>query len=79
MLVRYIDAALRRAKYEMLEDGTFVGTVPGLRGVLANAPTLERCRDELAEVVEGWVLVRVAHGLKVPSIGGVRVVVKTVA
>lgn len=79
MLVRYIDAALRRARYELIEDGTFVGTVPGLRGVLANAPTLERCRDELAEVIEGWVLVRVAKGKAVPPIGRVRVTVQTVA
>jgi len=79
MLTRYIDRALRRAKYELVDDGAFVGTVKGLRGVLATAPTLERCRDELAEVVEGWVLVRIAHGLKVPPLDGVRVEVKTVA
>src|SRR2546426_730470 len=46
----------------MLEDRTFVGSVPGLRGVLANARTLEKCRDDLAEVIEGWILVRVASG-----------------
>ncbi len=54
----------------MLEDGTFCGTVTNLRGVVAMAGTLERCRDELAEVVEEWVLVRVARGLSVPAIGG---------
>ena len=30
MMVRYIDAALRRAKYEMLEDGTFEYVSGGL-------------------------------------------------
>jgi predicted RNase H-like HicB family nuclease len=54
----------------MLDDGTFCGTVAKLRGVVAVADTLERCRDELAEVVEEWVLVRVARGLSVPAIGG---------
>jgi predicted RNase H-like HicB family nuclease len=73
MLVEYIHRALRKAKYEILEDGTFYGTVPGLRGVLANASTLEACRDELAEVIEGWVLVRVAHGLPIPPVDGVKV------
>jgi predicted RNase H-like HicB family nuclease len=79
MLTKYIDRALRRAKYRILDDGTFVGTVPGLRGVLAHARSLEKCRSELAEVVEGWVLVRVARGLRIPPIGGARVEVKTVA
>ena len=79
MLTDYLDRALRKATYEMLEDGTFVGAVPGLRGVLASAKTLETCRDELAEVIEGWVLVRVANGLTIPAIDGIRVVVKKAA
>jgi len=79
MLVEYINRALRKAKYEMLEDGTFVATVPGLRGVLASAATVEGCRDQLAEVIEGWVLVRIAHGLPVPSVDGVKVVASKVA
>ncbi len=53
MIVEYIDRALRRATYEKLDDGTFVGEVAGLQGVLANAETLEECRDQLAEVIEG--------------------------
>ena len=76
MLIEYVRRALHRAKYELIEDGTFVGTVPGLRGVIANADTLEACRDELAEVIEGWVLFRVANGLRVPSVDGIRINVK---
>lgn len=72
MIREYIDRALRRATYDKLEDGTFVGEIPGLRGVLANAASLEKCRDQLAEVVEEWALVRIARGLPVPAIGGVR-------
>jgi predicted RNase H-like HicB family nuclease len=76
MLTEYIDRALRKAKYEKLDDdGTFVGEVPGLQGVLANAPTLEECRDQLAEVVEGWVLFRIANGMQIPAIDGVTVTV----
>ncbi len=77
MIVTYIDSALRRATYEQLKDGQFVGEVPGLDGVLATAPTLEGCRDQLAEVVEEWVLVRVARGLRVPALDGVTVAVKS--
>jgi predicted RNase H-like HicB family nuclease len=76
MIRQYVEEALRRARYEKLEDGTFYAEVPRLRGVLATAPTLEECRDQLAEVVEEWVLVRVARGLGVPSFGKVTVRVK---
>ncbi len=76
MLIEYVRRAMKRAKYEILDDGTFFGTVPGLRGVWANEKTLEACRDELAEVIEGWVLVRVAQGLDVPPVSGVRINVK---
>ncbi|MBI4617600.1 MAG: type II toxin-antitoxin system HicB family antitoxin [Planctomycetes bacterium] len=76
MLRDYVDRALRRAKYEILEDGSVCAMVPGLRGVIAHADTVEACRAQLAEVVEEWVLVRVARGLRVPAIDGVRVRVR---
>ncbi len=53
MLTDYIQAAMRRAKYEILEDnGTFYGEIPGFQGVWSNAATLEDCRRELQEVLE---------------------------
>jgi predicted RNase H-like HicB family nuclease len=64
---QYVDEALRSARYDKLEDGTFYGEVPRLRGVLATAETLEECRSQLAEVVEEWVLIRVARRLPVPA------------
>ncbi len=76
MIARYIDKALRRARYTEPDPGVYCATVPGLRGVLATAPTLEACRDQLAEVIEEWVLVRVSRGLAVPPLGGVTVAVK---
>ena len=75
MIREYIDRALHRATYDKLEDGTFVGEVPGLQGVLANAEALEDCRRQLAEVIEEWVLVRVSRGLPVPAVDGVTVAV----
>ena len=61
MLTSYIQDALRRAHYEILsDDGSFYGDVPGFEGVLANATTLAACREQLAEVLEEWILV-VSH------------------
>ena len=71
-----MDATLRGARYEKLDDGTFYGEVPKLRGVLATAPNLEACRNQIAEVVEEWVLVRIAKGLPVPPLGKIEVRVK---
>ncbi|HEV8306390.1 MAG TPA: type II toxin-antitoxin system HicB family antitoxin [Methylomirabilota bacterium] len=76
MIRGYVEQALRIARYDKLEDGAFYGEVPRLRGVLATADTLEKCRNQLAEVVEEWVLVRVARGLSVPPLGRVRVRIK---
>jgi predicted RNase H-like HicB family nuclease len=76
MITKYIDKALERARYEVLEDGSFCATVPRLRGVMALGRGVEECRRELAEVVEGWVLVRVARGLDVPRLGGVVIQVR---
>lgn len=76
MIRQYVEEALQSARYDKLEDGTFYGEVPRLRGVLVTAETLEECRNQLAEVVEEWVLVRVAKGLAVPSFGRIGVRVK---
>jgi predicted RNase H-like HicB family nuclease len=76
VITRYIDQALRRARYRMVDGSVYCAVVPGLRGVIATGPTLEDCRDQLAEVVEEWVLVRVARGLAVPRLGGVTVEVR---
>ncbi len=76
MITRYVSQALRRARYRQVDGGLFCATVPGLRGVIATGMNLETCRDQLADVVEEWVLVRVARGLPVPRLGGVTVEIR---
>ena len=72
MLIDYIHAAMRRARYEMLaDDEGFVATIPGFKGLLAHAATLEACRDELQDVLQSWMLVRMDHRLRLPVIDGV--------
>ncbi len=65
MLTKYIAAAMRKVKYEILaEDGAYYGEIPGFEGVWANTPSLEACREELAEVLEEWVLFRGSRNLR---------------
>jgi len=76
VILRYLDQALARARYEQLDDGSWSAHVPQLRGVIGIGPSLERCRANLAEVVEEWVLVRVARTLPIPRLGGVTIRVR---
>jgi predicted RNase H-like HicB family nuclease len=77
MLTKYLDAAMRHAHYEILsDDGTYYGEIPQCQGVYANAPTLEQCRTELAEVLEDWILFRTYKNLALPKIDGIELTVK---
>ena len=76
VISKYIAQALHRAQYRIVDDGLFCGTVAGLPGVIATGKTLEICRDQLVEVLEEWLLVRVAQGLTIPRIGTATVQVK---
>ena len=72
MLTDYIAAAMRHAKYEIFsEDGTYYGEIPECRGVWANCPTLEACREELQEVLEDWIMIRIADHLPLPVIDNI--------
>jgi len=72
MLTQFIQAAMRRATYELLQDRSFYGEIPGLAGVYANASTLESCRDQLQEVLEGWIVVGLRLGHAMPVVDGIR-------
>jgi len=70
VISEYIEAALARAKYEIIKDKEpYYGEVLGLDGVWATGKTLEKCRKNLAEVIDGWIVVRLGKGLPIPPIG----------
>lgn len=71
MLTDYIRAALERAEYEKIEDGSFFGRIPGLQGLWANAATQEACRRELEEALEDWLLVGLRLGHAIPVLDGI--------
>jgi predicted RNase H-like HicB family nuclease len=80
MLLEYVQAALRHAKYEILpDDGSYYGEISECKGVYANSKTLEDCREELREVLEEWVLFRVHKNLPLPLIDEIELLVKKVA
>ncbi len=77
MFTMYLKAAMKKAKYEILQDdNTFYGEIPGFDGVYANARTLEACHDELEEVLEEWILFRISRNLPLPQVNGIELKIK---
>lgn len=70
MFSEYIGATLRQAKYESLENGSYTATVEGLRGVIATGETIEKCREDLIEVIEEWITIRLQRGFAIPDLDG---------
>ncbi|MGB0389252.1 MAG: type II toxin-antitoxin system HicB family antitoxin [Ardenticatenaceae bacterium] len=72
MFASYIDQAMERSHYEIIEDeGTYWGEIPGLQGVWARHATLEGCRRELREALSDWIALRLRLGLSVPVVAGI--------
>jgi len=71
VLVEYLREAMRRAKYKILEDGTYYGWIEELTGVWASAGSLEECREELESVVEDWLLLGLKMGHEIIPLGDI--------
>jgi len=70
LITEYIEAALRRAKYEIIDDEEpYYGEVQELEGVWATGKTLEECRHNLADVIDSWLVLSLKRGLPIPPIG----------
>ena len=69
MILEYIERALAHARYELIEDEEhYYGEIPELKGVYATGKTLEDCRANLKEVIDGWIIIRLRRGLSIPPI-----------
>jgi len=70
-LTAYIEAALELAVYDKLEDGSFAGEIPKLKGVAAFGKSLRECEGELRSTLEDWILVGLRLGHKLPVLAGI--------
>ncbi|MGL4499396.1 MAG: type II toxin-antitoxin system HicB family antitoxin [Planktothrix sp.] len=66
MLTDYIYAGMNRAKYEILDDGIFYGEIPDCQGVWSSGKTLEECRENLQDALEGWIILGLRLGHRLP-------------
>ena len=58
------------ATFEKLDDGTFAGTIPACRGVMAFGDTLMGCRHLLQSTLEDWLLLGLRMGHAMPVLAG---------
>lgn len=79
MLTKYIQAAMKRTQYEILDDKSYHGSIAGFEGVWANEPTLEACRQELQEALEDWILLGVSLNHELPVVDGIELKYSEVA
>jgi predicted RNase H-like HicB family nuclease len=70
-LTAYIEAALEVACYDKLDDGSFAGEIPGLKGVAAFGNSLRECQNELRSTLEDWILVGLKLGHSLPVLAGI--------
>ncbi len=53
--------------YEIVDDPEpYYGEISECKGVWATGETLEECRRNLEEALEGWIVVRLQRGLPIP-------------
>ena len=74
MRTEYIQAAMNEATYEIIDDAwPYYGEIKRLKGLWASGRTLEECRRNLAEALEGWLIVSLQLGNKIPTVNGVKI------
>jgi predicted RNase H-like HicB family nuclease len=56
-----------------------MGEIPDCPGVNADVETRGNCREKLAEVREGWILLRVSRNLPLPVVDGINLAIEGVA
>ena len=70
-LSAYIEAALELARYDKLEDDSFAGEIPKLKGVVAFGRSLRECKNELRSALEDWILVGLQLHHRLPVLAGI--------
>ncbi len=71
ILSNYIETAMAEARYDKLEDDTFVGRIPSCKGVIAFDATLRECETELRSTLEDWIFVGLKLGHPFPVIANI--------
>ncbi len=69
----YIDAALQLARYETDENGMVVAEVPNVAGFFSEGKNVEEARRELANAIEGNIVLALQLNREIPELPGVQI------
>jgi len=69
MLTEYTEEALRRTRYEIIDEEPYYGEIEEIRGVWATGRTIEEYRNNLKEVIDGWILLSIKKGIPILRLG----------
>ena len=78
-LLNYCEKVLQKTQYKKLEDKTWFAEIEGFEGVWGNGLTVEECRQDLLEVREEWIILKLQDGDPLPVIDGMEIKVTSVA
>jgi len=74
LIIKYINAALSHAHYEIIKDEEpYYGEISQLQGVWATGKSLEECRENLTDVIGGWIIIRIQKGIPIPPVDGITI------
>jgi predicted RNase H-like HicB family nuclease len=69
LLDHYIEAALKTARYEKIENGTRVYThLPDFPGAWADGNTRDEASKSLHQVLRGWIELQLERGHSLPKL-----------
>jgi predicted RNase H-like HicB family nuclease len=66
--LQYLDAALKRANYEKMDDGRYFASIAGFDGLWVVSATLDEARRELYTALDGWIDVHIKIGQERPPV-----------
>lgn len=71
IISKYIEVTMSNAVYEQLEDGSWFATIPHCPGVWASKKTRRKCKRELREVLEEWLLISLRDNDRLQKVCGI--------
>jgi predicted RNase H-like HicB family nuclease len=70
--LEYLNAAMKKARFERMENGDYFGSIPGFDGLWANGHTREDAARDLYSALDGWIDVHLRVGRQsIPTVEGV--------
>ncbi|MGB8684524.1 MAG: type II toxin-antitoxin system HicB family antitoxin [Candidatus Binatus sp.] len=70
--LEYLNAAMKKAQFERMENGDYFGSIAGFDGLWASGHTREEAARDLYSALDGWLDVHLRIGRQsIPPVEGV--------